>query len=45
MVQAGYENATSEWDEYPSYINAEGLEIGSAVSTPPHIFFSLDHTC
>ncbi|KAJ6678860.1 YTH YT521-B HOMOLOGY DOMAIN-CONTAINING [Salix viminalis] len=25
----GYDNATGEWDEYPPYINAEGLEIGS----------------
>ncbi|KAF9668412.1 hypothetical protein SADUNF_Sadunf14G0000800 [Salix dunnii] len=25
----GYDNATDEWDEYPPYINADGLEIGS----------------
>ncbi|CAK7339786.1 unnamed protein product [Dovyalis caffra] len=25
----GYDNTTGEWDEYPPYINAEGLEIGS----------------
>ncbi|KAJ8770841.1 hypothetical protein K2173_021756 [Erythroxylum novogranatense] len=25
----GYGNATNEWDEYPSYMNAEGLDIGS----------------
>ncbi|KAJ6336552.1 hypothetical protein OIU76_006435 [Salix suchowensis] len=25
----GYDNANDEWDEYPPYINAEGLEIGS----------------
>ncbi|XP_065863942.1 YTH domain-containing protein ECT4 isoform X1 [Euphorbia lathyris] len=25
----GYENAIAEWDEYPPYVNAEGLEIGS----------------
>ncbi|XP_011031256.1 PREDICTED: uncharacterized protein LOC105130443 isoform X3 [Populus euphratica] len=25
----GYDSATGEWDEYPPYINAEGLEIGS----------------
>ncbi|KAJ6288198.1 hypothetical protein OIU76_024231 [Salix suchowensis] len=25
----GYDNATGEWDEYPPYINAEGLEMGS----------------
>ncbi|KAL6335581.1 hypothetical protein AAG906_030711 [Vitis piasezkii] len=25
----GYDNAAGEWDEYPPYINAEGLEIGS----------------
>ncbi|XP_021906407.1 uncharacterized protein LOC110821032 isoform X3 [Carica papaya] len=26
----GYDNTMGEWDEYPSYINAEGLEIGSS---------------
>ncbi|KAF5726837.1 hypothetical protein HS088_TW22G00521 [Tripterygium wilfordii] len=25
----GYENANGEWDEYPPYANAEGLEMGS----------------
>ncbi|KAJ4844506.1 hypothetical protein Tsubulata_006348 [Turnera subulata] len=25
----GYDNAAGEWDEYPAYVNAEGLEIGS----------------
>ncbi|KAJ4958902.1 hypothetical protein NE237_026013 [Protea cynaroides] len=25
----GYDNGTGEWDEYPHYVNAEGLEIGS----------------
>jgi len=25
----GYENASGEWDEYPPYVNAEALEIGS----------------
>ncbi|KAF7843103.1 YTH domain-containing protein ECT4 isoform X1 [Senna tora] len=25
----GFENANGEWDEYPSYITSEGLEIGS----------------
>lgn len=30
--QLGYDNTTGEWDEYPSYVNAEGLEIGSPVS-------------
>ncbi|EXB26126.1 hypothetical protein L484_010443 [Morus notabilis] len=25
----GYENGAGEWDEYPQYLNAEGLEIGS----------------
>ncbi|XP_057967912.1 YTH domain-containing protein ECT2 isoform X3 [Malania oleifera] len=26
----GFENPTGEWDEYPQFINAEGLEIGSS---------------
>ncbi|KAG8638169.1 YTH domain-containing protein ECT4 isoform X1 [Manihot esculenta] len=26
----GYNNAIGEWDEYPPYVNAEGLEIGSS---------------
>ncbi|KAI9087277.1 hypothetical protein K1719_030747 [Acacia pycnantha] len=25
----GFENANGEWDDYPPYINSEGLEIGS----------------
>ncbi|XP_020975950.1 uncharacterized protein LOC107638388 isoform X4 [Arachis ipaensis] len=25
----GFENANGEWDEYPSYVNSEGLDIGS----------------
>ncbi|XP_042494387.1 YTH domain-containing protein ECT2-like isoform X2 [Macadamia integrifolia] len=25
----GYDNGIGEWDEYPHYVNAEGLEIGS----------------
>ncbi|PON90634.1 YTH domain containing protein [Trema orientale] len=25
----GYDNGAGEWDEYPQYLNAEGLEIGS----------------
>uniref|UniRef100_A0A6P4AFA1 YTH domain-containing family protein n=2 Tax=Ziziphus jujuba TaxID=326968 RepID=A0A6P4AFA1_ZIZJJ len=25
----GYDNGAGEWDEYPPYVNAEGLEIGS----------------
>ncbi|KAJ1429262.1 YTH domain [Sesbania bispinosa] len=25
----GFENGNSEWDEYPSYLNSAGLEIGS----------------
>ncbi|XP_028759088.1 YTH domain-containing protein ECT4 isoform X2 [Neltuma alba] len=25
----GFESANGEWDDYPSYINSEGLEIGS----------------
>ncbi|XP_062008877.1 YTH domain-containing protein ECT4 isoform X2 [Rosa rugosa] len=25
----GYENGTGEWDEYPPYLNSEGLEIAS----------------
>ncbi|KAJ6915675.1 hypothetical protein NC652_018359 [Populus alba x Populus x berolinensis] len=29
LYYRGYDNATGEWDEYPPYINAEGLEIGS----------------
>ena len=37
--QPGYDNATGEWDEYPPYINAEGLEIGSPVSNPPSHHF------
>ncbi|XP_043709528.1 YTH domain-containing protein ECT1-like isoform X4 [Telopea speciosissima] len=28
----GYDNGTGEWDEYPHYVNAEGLEIGSPTS-------------
>lgn len=31
-LAAGYDNGTGEWDEYPPYMNAEGLEIGSPVS-------------
>ena len=31
-LATGYDNAAGEWDEYPPYINAEGLEIGSPVS-------------
>lgn len=30
-VTLGYENGAVEWDEYPQYLNAEGLEIGSPV--------------
>ncbi|XP_021670268.1 YTH domain-containing protein ECT4 isoform X3 [Hevea brasiliensis] len=26
----GYDNAIGEWDEYPPYVNTEGLEIGSS---------------
>ncbi|KAK9186426.1 hypothetical protein WN943_026792 [Citrus x changshan-huyou] len=26
----GYDNVPGEWDEYPSYVNAEGLELGSS---------------
>ncbi|KAG6748944.1 hypothetical protein POTOM_045982 [Populus tomentosa] len=42
--QSGYDNASGEWDEYPPYINAEGLEIGSLVSTMiiPLLYFMLD---
>ncbi|KAM7261731.1 hypothetical protein ACFE04_020808 [Oxalis oulophora] len=29
----GFENAGGEWDEYPTYINTEGLEIG-----PPGVY-------
>ncbi|XP_058113450.1 YTH domain-containing protein ECT4-like isoform X2 [Magnolia sinica] len=29
VYYGGYENATSDWEEYPHYINAEGMEIGS----------------
>ncbi|KAK7254989.1 hypothetical protein RIF29_28388 [Crotalaria pallida] len=25
----GFDNTNGEWDEYPSYVNSEGLEIGS----------------
>ncbi|KAJ4725475.1 evolutionarily conserved C-terminal region 5 [Melia azedarach] len=25
----GYDHVTGEWDEYPPYVNAEGLELGS----------------
>ncbi|KAB2060207.1 hypothetical protein ES319_A10G001300v1 [Gossypium barbadense] len=25
----GYDNAAGEWDEYPPYVNADGLELGS----------------
>ncbi|XP_061361358.1 YTH domain-containing protein ECT4 isoform X3 [Gastrolobium bilobum] len=25
----GFDNGNGEWDEYPSYVNSEGLEIGS----------------
>ncbi|KAK8296432.1 hypothetical protein V6Z12_D05G123900 [Gossypium hirsutum] len=25
----GYDNSAGEWDEYPPYVNAEGLELGS----------------
>lgn len=28
----GYEGGSGEWEEYPPYVNAEGLEIGSPVS-------------
>lgn len=32
ICDVGYENGTGEWDEYPPYLNAEGLEISSPVS-------------
>lgn len=42
MCDIGYENGTGEWDEYPPYLNSEGLEITSPVSAftfsfPVHI--------
>ena len=30
-MDAGYDNATGEWDEYSPYVNAEGMELGSPV--------------
>lgn len=33
----GFDNANGEWDEYPSYVNSEGLEIGSPVRIQ-HLF-------
>lgn len=32
ICDVGYENGTGEWDEYPPYLNTEGLEISSPVS-------------
>lgn len=29
FLYEGYENPTGEWEEYPRYINAEGIEVGS----------------
>ncbi|XP_017979167.1 PREDICTED: YTH domain-containing family protein 2 isoform X3 [Theobroma cacao] len=28
--RAGYDNAAGEWDEFPPYVNPEGLELGSS---------------
>lgn len=40
-VALGYDNGAGEWDEYPPYLNAEGLEIGSPVSILCHCFCSV----
>ena len=31
ILTPGFDNANGEWDEYPSYVNSDGLEIGSPV--------------
>ncbi|XP_068636944.1 YTH domain-containing protein ECT1 [Aristolochia californica] len=28
-VYYGYDNASTEWEEYPQYVNSEGMELGS----------------
>ena len=47
----GYENTSGEWDEYPQYVHAEGVEVGSPVSKNPlslllfvSLFISLNMT-
>ncbi|KAJ0984126.1 hypothetical protein J5N97_002482 [Dioscorea zingiberensis] len=37
----GYENPASEWEEYPRYVNAEGMEVGStgAYNENPSLMF------
>lgn len=42
MCDIGYENGTGEWDEYPPYLNSEGLEITSPVSA---FTFSFTYKC
>lgn len=46
-VTPGFNNANGEWDEYPPYINSEGLEIGSPVRIWPlfHINIYIISTC
>lgn len=34
-MSVGYENTSGEWDEYPQYVNAEGVGVGSPVSINP----------
>lgn len=32
VIFVGYENASGDWEEYPHYVNLDGLDVGSAVS-------------
>jgi hypothetical protein len=42
VIFVGYENASGDWEEYPHYVNLDGLDVGSAVSIfmllPPKFF-------
>lgn len=35
---SGFDNVTGKWNEYSSYVNAEGLEIRSSVSKDRQLF-------
>jgi len=40
----GFDNGNGEWDEYSSYVNTEGLEIGSPVRIS-HLFLFVHSVC
>ena len=43
VCTTGYDNPSSEWEEYPPYLNIEGMEVASTVSLIfiLHVAFSL----